>query len=213
MLKCYLQLEKYGGQKNWKSRKLVSRSFVKAFLNGLYNTSAAAGHTTLNTLGNSVIQSGNSSGYQKMFFINVGGGGGQALSDNAENFFSQPPCEQIGIVVGTGNTAVTPTDIGLATLIAHGVSSTKLEYFGHNISEVTVSAPNAFFNIERIFRNSSGAGITVNEIGIYTNISAASDSFDLSTKLFCYIRDVLGSPVTVNNGEYLKVQYQIQITT
>lgn len=215
MLKCYVQMEKFGGKRNWRSRKYLSRSFVKAFLNGFYNFCQAASNTTLNTSNSSAAQraGGTVNGWFNIFYVNVGGGGGKAMFCFDTNGGGSTPstaedCEDVGIVVGTGSTAVTPTDYALETKVAHGTSSSQLQHFGHLVSEVTVSAPNASFDIERIFRNSSGGSIIINEIGL----QASSHAFGTTGFNFLLIRDVISPTVTVANGEYLKVKYTIQVT-
>ena len=68
-----------------------------------------------------------------------------------------------------------------------------------------MSAPNASFDIERIFRNISGGDITINEIGVYV----IADYYAYN---YCIIRDKLAQGVMVSNGEFLKVKYTIKIT-
>ncbi len=202
MLKTYYQFEKFGGKKNWKGRKYLCRSFVKAFLVNLYTSMAGLTGTTLTV--------GNVSGtVSPSFFINVGGGGGGvfAHSGQSDSINELQADQNIGIVVGTGDTAVTAVDFGLVTKVAHGGTSGKLQHFGHFISDVVESNPNASFYIERIFRNDSGGTITIKEVGIYT-----TNTQDASAYPFCILRDVISPTIDVDNGEYLKVKYIIQVT-
>lgn len=110
-----------------------------------------------------------------------------------------------GIILGTGTTAVTPTDDSIETLIDNGTATGELEYLGGTISNYTKNAGSGFstFDIERIFRNASGGSITVNEIALYCKGNFYT---------YCIIRDKLSSGVAVADTEYLKVKYTIKIT-
>ena len=72
-----------------------------------------------------------------------------------------------GLVVGSGTNAVTINDYALQTLIAHGVGAGQLSYGAMNFVAPAVAGSTKSFTLVRIFTNSSGSDITVNEIGIY----------------------------------------------
>jgi hypothetical protein len=110
----------------------------------------------------------------------------------------------VGIVVGSGSTAVTPTDNSLATVIPQGKGQGQLLYDGTNLYGIVFSNPNGSFNIQRYFTNSSGDSITINEVGIY--------AVGLSAYPFCICRDLVSPGVTVANGQILNVVYTPQIT-
>lgn len=113
--------------------------------------------------------------------------------------------DDFGIIVGTGNTAVAIDDRYLATRIAVGTGSTQLTYGAHTFS--TVSSYRQF-TVSRAFGNpSSGGSITVAEIGI-----GVSSQYETTTAgLFMIERTVLGSTVTVSDGQTLTVEYTIDI--
>lgn len=69
--------------------------------------------------------------------------------------------------------------------------------------------PNMQFTIERLFHNFSGSAITLRETGLYASVptNAAYEN------IVCLIaRDVLATPITVNNDELLEVSYAVQIS-
>jgi len=116
--------------------------------------------------------------------------------------------QKIGIQVGTGVVAVTPTDIALATRIAHGRSAGELEYGGCELIGIAFSDPDGEFTIRRYFTNASGGPITVEEVGIY---SPGGDYDAPAIWAFLIARDLTGG-VVVADTEILKVTYVPQIT-
>lgn len=111
-----------------------------------------------------------------------------------------------GIVVGTDGAAPTINDYHLGALIAHGVGAGQLQYsavtFGAPASDATTSQ----FTITRDFANGSGAGITVNEIGLYVYAGRYITNFSFMT-----IRDVIAGGILVPNGQTLTVNYRPQV--
>lgn len=110
-----------------------------------------------------------------------------------------------GIAVGTGTTAPDIDDNFLKTPIAHGTGGGRLQYsavtFGAPASDATISQ----FTITRNFANGSGAGITVNEIGLYGGAFAGGATHDC-----LFIRDVIAGGILVPNGQTLTINYRIQ---
>ncbi|MBA7677973.1 hypothetical protein ES703_86240 [subsurface metagenome] len=110
-----------------------------------------------------------------------------------------------GIIVGTGAVAPTINDYVLGTPIAHGVVGGQLQYgavtFGAPASDATTSQ----FTITRDFANGSGAGITVNEAGVYVKAYEYNLDYYIMT-----IRDVIGGGILVPNGQTLTVNYRPQ---
>jgi hypothetical protein len=108
-----------------------------------------------------------------------------------------------GIVAGTGTNAVAVTDYNLQTPIAHGTGAGQLSYAAVVIQEnYTVSGSNAYFTMSRLLANSSGASITINEIGyVYTGTPGA----------FLFDR-TLPAPYTVNNGLGVRIDYKWQVS-
>jgi hypothetical protein len=117
--------------------------------------------------------------------------------------------ELIGIVVGTGVAAVTPTDYALGTRLAHGSAAGQLEYGGCELLSITFANPNGQFTIRRYFTNNSGGTITVQEAGIYSVGTYAPVPWYAWP--FCIARDLTGA-VAVANTELLRVTYVVQIT-
>jgi len=116
---------------------------------------------------------------------------------------------KMGIQVGTGVTAVTPTDTALATRILHGRAAGQLEYGGCELVGIAFVNPNGEFTIRRYFTNLSGGSITVNEAGIH---SAGTDYNDYYAWAFLIARDIVSPGVAVANTELLRVSYVPQIT-
>jgi hypothetical protein len=119
--------------------------------------------------------------------------------------------QTVGIVVGTGVGAVTPTDIALGTQIAHGRGGGELEYGGCELVNIAFADPDGEFTLRRYFTNLSGGGITVEETGIYaigTEYDSASAGWAWP---FCVARDLTGG-VAVADTEILRVTYVPQIT-
>jgi len=116
--------------------------------------------------------------------------------------------EKIGIVIGTGVGAVTPTDIALGTRILHGTQANRFEYGGCELIGIAFSDPDGEFTIRRYFTNASGGPITVEEVGIYSvgTYYTGKDAWP-----FCIARDLTGG-VAVADTEILKVTYVPQIT-
>ena len=131
----------------------------------------------------------------------ITGGAGYAASYLIEG-------EKIGIVVGTGVGAPTPTDYALGTKIAHGNGAGQFEYGGNEVLPLVYAAPNVSFTIRRYFTNNSGGAITVNEAGIYAEIS----SNIVAEFAACIARDLVSPGVAVANTELLRVSYVPQIT-
>jgi len=115
---------------------------------------------------------------------------------------------EYGLVVGSGSAPNTTDTYALQSLIPHGTDSGQLSYGSHTFESLLVSNNTAYFRIIRTFTNSSGASITVNEIGLYAK---AQDS-GYNPRIFCIARDVIPGGVTVGNNQTLTVRYKLSIT-
>ena len=109
-----------------------------------------------------------------------------------------------GIVIGTNNTANSPSTYALAGQIANGISSGQMQYGATSVASIVTSGNTVSFQINRTFTNNSGASITVAEVGIYLN--------NTNEFYFALARDVLASAVTVANTTPITVYYTIQLT-
>ena len=108
-----------------------------------------------------------------------------------------------GIQVGTGTAANSTTTYALASQIPNGTGSGQLSY---GSSGTSWSAGSTSATVVRAFSNSSGASVTVSEVGLVWE-SNPSGPYN-----FIMIRDVLSSSVTIANGGNTTFQYTISIT-
>lgn len=78
-----------------------------------------------------------------------------------------------GIQVGIGSNAVAIADFKLQTKISQSITgeSGKMVYSGHTAGAPATVGGTISFTIARTFINNSGSTITINEIGIVTNLS------------------------------------------
>jgi hypothetical protein len=179
---------------------IQSKSFLKGFvwcLNSAF-TSAKATSAIQDTQGNIDTPI---SGYQWSFHP---GGDSQYLFSSS----SYLKTDEVGIVVGTGNTPITVDDYKLASQIYHGSTSGKFEYLSCAITNLVVSGAAYSFDLQRIFLNSSGGSIDIAEIGIYSRIYLSPSG----NSNFMIIRDIVSAAETVTDGVYIKATYTFQIT-
>jgi len=232
MLRVKLILERFDREHRLlERREQASRSFVQRFIGMLYiahaqtlysapyamtditgtsqNTDSQSNATTEGRSGKCTLAIGAPPGNT----LGIYSGGGRGSYDVAVRpDYHGKLGNTMGIQVGTGSTAVTPTDYALATRIAHGRSAGQLEYGGCELINITFSNPNGEFTIRRYFTNNSGGAITVNEVGIYSTASyATATTYDI-VSIFLIARDLVSPGVTVNNTELLRVTYVVQIT-
>ena len=115
-----------------------------------------------------------------------------------------------GIRVGSGSTYPTPNDYNLESPIANGTGSGQLLHGAVTVETVTINGTTTSFRIIRTFSNSSGATVTVREIGL------SIKTFRYPSAAYFYVliaRDVLASAVDVPNGATLTVRYILSTTT
>ena len=110
-----------------------------------------------------------------------------------------------GVTVGTGSTAVDISDNALAALIADGTASGQLTHGAQVITAANVTSQTAQFSIMRPFTNGSGGDIVVAEVGLQGN-------YETSSLHALLAREVLGSTVTIQNGQTIDVTATIQIS-
>lgn len=118
-----------------------------------------------------------------------------------------------GIVVGTGNTAVSMGDYYLQTPIQHGSGSGQMLYYGGFAEDFTVGSNYAQFSIYKAIENNSGASITVNEYALVCAADANTGLVSITNRfvyLFAVTRNVLSTGVTVLDQKVLKVVYTIK---
>ena len=201
MLKTYIQIFKYSDKGLiYKSRKKLSRSFIKAFMGLLYGRFSGEniGSTFVTVEGSVASNQGTSYSFYSA-------GASDSLTDLTYTYTQAR--RQVGIHLGTGTAAVQLIDRAMAIEIAKGTGTGELEYLGTTGTETVVSAPNASFTLEAYFRNGSGGSIDINEMGVYSSSQYSSVSWR-----FCIIRDLVSPAVTIADSEYLKVVYTFTIT-
>ena len=220
MITPYFQLFAYDPNQSYLRRtsKRRSRSFVQGFLK-LHFTLLNGTGTTISITdvdgNNLAVTTGQEMNHSLLSTSPGRGGFGMLINPGGADSSSiiASSSTNNGIVAGTGTTAVTPTDYQLATLIADGTTASTLEYFtcaGTNFSTVGSTAS---FDLERLFRNSSGGTITINETGVYSAYSRNTSGGQFThIRHFCTIRDIVSPGFAVLNGEYLRVVYTLSVT-
>ena len=117
-----------------------------------------------------------------------------------------------GIVVGRGESAVAMGDYYLETPIAHGKGANEMLYYGGFAEDFIIGDNYAEFTITKAMENASGNSIEVKEYiltGASGNASSGSGAYQM-TYVYTLTRNVLTSPVTVEDGEFLKVSYTLR---
>lgn len=108
-----------------------------------------------------------------------------------------------GIVVGTGSGATTISSYQLGARIANGVGSGQIGYAAQTYTAPTTDGAKRYWKITRLFTNTSGSTITVNEVGLYINFSGAPHMVH---------RDLTGG-VAVGHNQVLTVVFEYYTTT
>lgn len=127
-----------------------------------------------------------------------------ALTDSAVNFQSiaGATVTNLGILVGSGTTTPAPGDSKMTTLITSGSGAGQLEYGASAATDGVIVGGTVLTSCTRTFNNASGAGVTVNEIGLACYLQSTP---------FLIIHDLL--TVVFNNGDNKTATYTIVATT
>jgi hypothetical protein len=133
---------------------------------------------------------------------------GMQYQKNFGAFGSPDNDQNRGIVVGSSDTPVNPNDYKLASQIPHGTGSGQLDYGAGTLTDISISDNTISFNHSRTFTNLSGATITVKEIGGYFVMNDTGNVL----RTFCYLRDVLTTPIDVPDNYTLTVIYTFQVS-
>ncbi len=115
-----------------------------------------------------------------------------------------------GIIVGTGITAPQVTNYVMENPIGHGAGAGQLQYSAVTWGAPASDATTSQFTITRNFANASGAGITVNEIGLYNAAWVFTQSNSPVASCFMWLHDVIAGGILVGNGQTLTVNYRPQ---
>lgn len=121
---------------------------------------------------------------------------------------------RLGIVVGRGNTPVSMGDYYLETPVTHGQNANQMLYYGGFAENFQVTSGYAEFSITKAIENNSGANIDINEYGLVVASDTATSLTSSSVNFNSFIlvtRNVLSTPITVNNGVILKVTYTFRV--
>lgn len=171
-----------------------SRSLLKAYAQHIYSAWGLTNPTVIDT-----------SGANKTL---------AAPADSASQLFqiiSAAGSDAKGIVVGTGTAAVDISDYALGTLIAHGGGATQLNYgefaYATQFGALVTGATSSSFTFSRAFSNTSGATITITEVGVYCL------DVDLVPALFysALVRDLVSGGVAVGDGQSVTVEYTFSV--
>lgn len=112
-----------------------------------------------------------------------------------------------GICVGTGNTAFDVGNYNLAARISHGTELGKLSYGIQSAvtADYNSSTKEWVLTNTRQFNNASGSDIVIAEMGLdyYGRL------FQGTVFQYLVARDVLSTPITVQNGYNVDVAYEI----
>lgn len=134
----------------------------------------------------------------------VGGGDGYAnLRDSYDT------SDNYGLVIGTGDATPSTGDIALNAKIAEGITTGTLKHYGVHVSDVYYETTHGSVFISRIFENVSGGDIIIAECGLFANGSNSPypNGYERS---ICIARNLLETPLTLANGEYGKIEYEIR---
>lgn len=217
-IKTRLKISRYDSKKVLlEVREQPSRSWLKHFFDILYikfnYQSTLAGITDVGGTGRTL---GEGSACDLAFHIaSMPGGVYNALNTGYDTDFAtfdittQPNGELVGIVVGSSNVAVAPSQNSLNTRIVHGAGAGQLLYGGTAIFAPVFADPDGSLEIKRYLTNDSGGDVTIQEVGIYAPIRANSNNV---AALLDICRDVVAPAVVVADTQILEVVYTVQIT-
>lgn len=210
MLKAYYQITKFDADNKIisKSHKLKSRSFLKQMGQHLYALFTANGLANVTDIDND-----NGTIGAPYYLLQASHPGKDSFkvytSSSVQKGSDTMNADDVGIIVGSNNTAVTINDYKLNTRILNGTTTNKIEYLACGVNNLQIGSTTSSFDLVRLFRNSSGGSVTIREVGVYVISGYVSTRF--FPNRFCIIRDIVSPEQTVSDGEYLKITYTITI--
>lgn len=111
-----------------------------------------------------------------------------------------------GLLYGMDSTPVNPLDYKLITPITNGTGLNNLLHNQMQSSQAPQAVGNTTtFKIFRLFTNNSGLAITVNECGLYINITAGQS--------ICIYRDIIAGGLIIPNGGVSQLELTFNVTT
>ena len=122
--------------------------------------------------------------------------------------------DTLGIVVGSGSTAVTLNDYNLVSQIPHGTTAGRLAYGAMpatNVTPINTTLGNSwYYSVSRNFSNLGTTSIGIYEVGLIAYIVCGATSF--FTDKFLIARDVLQSPIILAPNESTIIKYTFSLT-
>lgn len=171
--------------------KAVTKNWIKNFIQNI----AASAYALKDLAGNSVAATASHTGQSFTKAANCFGGAG--VTD-------------MGIIVGSGDTAVSADDYSLAQLISSGSGSGELSYLAQSstsaIAKLSVLEGKAYATYVRDFTNNSAAAVTVREAGLVAKTGVTTEGVE-TTGSYLLARWLTGD-VTVNPGETLRIYFK-----
>jgi len=170
-------------------RVMLSKSFVKQFLQGLWMHCSYVWITW-------PIQIKQTDGVLR------------SLRCDTSNWLANAPATNTtyGILIGTGITAPTIDDYNMETKIAHGTGLGQMQYSAVTFGAPTEDGSTSHFTVTRDFSNNSGGSITVREIGLAVRFTDTAGA----ARYFLILHDAVN--IAVPDGETLTVNYRLQAT-
>lgn len=136
---------------------------------------------------------------------------GNGMNTNGAAYRAQAANDTFGILIGDSATAFDFDQFGLLSQIPDGTGLDEMSHIASEATVLTWSGGTRKFtsDIVRFFNNNSGAGITVREVVLVSEmgfwLTGGSDAVAFVTMA----RDVLGAPPAVGDGGQLKVTYSL----
>lgn len=181
----FIGLDKDGNEISHREEK--AHSLVRGFIASLYNLAFNASVASVPDITNT----SRTLSTNQPYWTNSGGAAAGVYD--------------IGIVAGTGTTAVTVTDYKLETTIVHGTGSGQLSYAAELLDTAwTTSGSTSYFTRSRVLTNSSGADITINEVGYIGCITSSGYKI--------LVERTIPTPYVVANSSGVKIVYKWQVS-
>jgi len=114
-----------------------------------------------------------------------------------------------GIVIGTSDTPYAYDQYKLQSVINHGSSGGQMLYGVQSIDTPQSITGGYRLVLSRVFTNSSGASITVKEVGLYYQFYIAPSPYWIA---IMQAREVI-TPIAVANGQSLTVRYIFTVSS
>lgn len=124
---------------------------------------------------------------------------------NSPTFTVATSASAAGICIGTGNTAATENDYQLETPITSGFNTSVTQVVALDVSG------NPYLQFDITITNTSGAAMTISEIGYRQNVRGSTTQGSAGSNRVClFDRTVLSSPVTIPAGENGVIRYTLK---